>query len=349
MKIAIITDTHYGVRGDNIYFLDSNKKFMDNIFFPTIDSLGIDTIIHLGDLVDRRKYINIQTAKRLREDFIQPIKDRNIDYHQILGNHDVYYKNTNEVNAVEELYGFEFPIYYNTSEVMFDGLRVLFVPWINQTNKNESFERIKTSNARICMGHLEIQGFEMFKGNVSIHGEDRSLFERFHSTLSGHFHHRSTDGSIYYLGSHSQFIWSDYGDDRGFHIFDTETLELTFIKNPYIMFSKIIYDDEGKTFKDFEDKDFSSYSGTYGKVIVKQKNDPYLFDLFCNKIDKVGLIEYQIVEENTIVLNESNDIGEAESTIDIFKNYINKSEVDVNKDKLQETILEIYNEAMIQS
>lgn len=338
------------MRNDNLAFLDSSKKFLENNFFPLIDSMGIDTVIHLGDLVDRRKYINIQTAKRLREDFIQPMIDRKIKYHQILGNHDVYYKNTNDVNAIRELYGTNFPLYETATEVKIGDLPLLFVPWINVTNKDQTIEAIKKSNAKVCMGHLEIQGFEMFRGAIATHGEDRSLFDRFHTTMSGHFHHRSTDGSIYYLGSHGQFTWSDYGDERGFHIFNTETLDLTFIPNPYKMFSKIFYDDAGKTFKDLEEMDFSEYSNTYGKIIVKNKDDPYLFDLFCNKVEKAGLIDYQIVDDhlNLNIEDDSNISSEAESTIDIFKKYIGAASwnANVNKEKLEQTIVSLYNEAI---
>ena len=111
MKIAIITDTHWGVRNDNSAFLDMNKKFLDNVFFPKLRENSVTTLIHAGDLVDRRKYINIQTANRLRIDFIEPVEQMGLDYHHILGNHDVYYKNTNEVNAIHELYRKKFEIY----------------------------------------------------------------------------------------------------------------------------------------------------------------------------------------------------------------------------------------------
>ena len=117
------------------------------------------------------------------------------------------------------------------------------------------------------MGHLEIQGFEMFKGSVVSHGDDRSVFGKFDICMSGHFHHRSTDGHIYYLGSHAEFTWSDYDDPRGFHIFDTETREITFIQNPFKMFKKIWYNDSEP---DFINKkiDYSEFRGCMLKVIV---------------------------------------------------------------------------------
>ena len=103
MKIALITDTHWGVRNDNIAFMDNSKKFLDEVFFPYLDANNIRTVVHLGDLVDRRKYINMQTATRLRIDFLDKLANRGLDVHMIAGNHDTYFKNTNTVNALREL------------------------------------------------------------------------------------------------------------------------------------------------------------------------------------------------------------------------------------------------------
>jgi DNA repair exonuclease SbcCD nuclease subunit len=351
MKIALITDTHWGVRNDNIAFMDNSKKFLDTVFFPYLDANNIRTVVHLGDLVDRRKYINILTATRLRKDFLDPLAIGGYDVHLIVGNHDTYYKNTNTLNALRELvvgkYDFkvhdQLPIGWT-----FDGTNVLMLPWICDENREAILHEIKNTSAQIVMGHLELQGFEMYRGSIVSHGDDRKLFDRFDMVLSGHYHHRSSDGSIHYLGSHAEFTWSDYDDRKGFHILDTETRELTFIENPYKMFKKVWYNDVDDDFLN-KQIDYKQFAGTMLKVIVTNKTNPYWFDKFIENIEQENPLEIQIVEDhlNLSLEDDSDIVNEAESTLDIFKKYIDGVESkNINKEKLENKIVELYNEAL---
>lgn len=351
MKIAMITDTHWGVRNDNVAFLDNSKLFLDTTFFPYLDKNSIDTVIHLGDLVDRRKYININTARRLREDFLEPLAQRGCDVHIIAGNHDTYFKNTNSVNALNELVAgsYSFKIYSEqATEVIFDGTKILFVPWICDENRKQTIKTLQETESQIVMGHLEISGFEMHKGSIVSHGDDRNIFSRFDLVMSGHYHHRSSDGTIFYLGSHAEFTWSDYNDPRGFHIFDTETREIKFVENPHKIFKKIWYNDSDENFIN-KKIDYNEYRNCMIKVVVQEKNNLYWFDKFIENIENVNPINLQIVEDHLNLNLEDDDdiVNEAESTIDIFKNYIESFEdKSVDKIKLENKIVEIYNEAL---
>jgi DNA repair exonuclease SbcCD nuclease subunit len=331
--------------------MDNSKRFLDEVFFPYIDGNGINTVLHLGDLVDRRKYININTARRLREDFLKPLNDRKLRVLMVAGNHDTYYKNTNEVNALREIvssYNHIDILDKAPQEIIFDNLPILLIPWICDENRKESIERIQNSNAPIAAGHLEIQGFEMYRGSIVSHGDDRSLFDRFDMVLSGHYHHRSSDGTVFYLGSHGEFTWSDYDDPRGFHILDTETRELTFIENPFKMFKKVWYNDLDDDFLN-NDLDYSQFKNSIVKVIVSNKDNPLWFDKFIENIESEGPIEMQIVEDhlNLALEDDADIVNEAESTLDIFKKYIETVESKaVSKEKLEKKIVELYNEAL---
>ena len=350
MKIALITDTHWGIRNDNIAFIENNKKFLDNIFFPYLDEHSIKNVIHLGDLVDRRKYINFYTANRVRKDFLLPLDERGITMDIIAGNHDTYFKNTNEINSLTELVDKKYngiSIYYEPIEKIYDGVKILLLPWICDDNRERTYKIMETTNAQICMGHLELQGFEMYKGSPISDGMDPGSFGRFDVVCSGHYHHRSSNGHIFYLGSHGEFTWSDYQDHRGFHIFDTETRELKFIQNPYKMFKKLWYNDKNEDFLKTK-INYSEYAGSIVRVIIQNKTNPFWFDKFIENIEQQNPVEIQIVEDHlNLNLEEDSDIvDEAESTVDIFKKYIKAIETPINKEKLENKIVEIYNEAL---
>ena len=143
MKIALLNDTHFGVRNDSEAFRKYQLKFYNEIFFPYLKEHNIKTLVHLGDVVDRRKFINFQTASIFRKQFWDRLYEDKIDTHIIIGNHDTYFKNTNNVNAIENLYSsfdkVNEPFIYTKSTVVdFDGTPILFTPWICDDNYEHS-------------------------------------------------------------------------------------------------------------------------------------------------------------------------------------------------------------------
>jgi DNA repair exonuclease SbcCD nuclease subunit len=344
MKIALITDTHAGARGDSLDFADYFKRFYDDIFFATLREQGINTVIHLGDMFDRRKYVNFVTAKRLHDDFISKCSEYNIDLHVIVGNHDCYYKNTNECNALKIMYQYSDYLtwYEEPKEVEFDGTKILMMPWINQSNYDQCMDAIENATADIMMGHLEIQGFEMYKGSVTHHGTSMDTFKKFDMVMSGHFHHKSTRNNIHYLGSAFEMTWSDYDDSRGFHIFDTDKKDLTYVINPYKMFVKIFYDDSVEV-----TGDYAHISGTFVKVIVQNKSDPYAFDLFIDKLNRHNPLQLQIVDDNLNLDAVADDeiLDEAEDLLTTINRYI--TNLDVEETTSIETLFrDLYTEAL---
>jgi DNA repair exonuclease SbcCD nuclease subunit len=351
MKIALVADTHWGVRNDGRVFIEAKKRFLDEVFFPYLDKHDIKVLFHLGDLTDRRKYCNYVTLNRLKVDFLDQIKERDLEFYIIAGNHDCFYKETNKLNSLQELLSLSYPkfkIFTETTEIKIDGLPIFLIPWMNVENRDKTMAAIKKSKAQICFGHLNLKDFATSKGNKTIDGDDPRLFQRFDMVISGHFHHRSTGGNIYYLGNPVEFDWSDYDDPKGFHIFDTDTRELEFIQNPSVIFKKVFYDDTSATLEELMNENFESYKGCYVKLVVQNKNNPYWFDLFVDALEKAEITDLQIVEDhhNLDNIDDTDLISEVEDTITIFYKTIDQMEENVNKDALKKIMAELYQEAL---
>lgn len=350
MKAAIITDTHWGVRSDSREFLDYFIRFYSEIFFPEIDRRGIKTIFHLGDIVDRRKYINFVTLRAMRIHFMEEAEKRGIETHIIVGNHDIPYRNTNEINAIRETFSNckHIHLYADPTDIEVDGCKILLMPWINNANSDESFKAMRESKAEIMFGHLEIKGFEMYRGMPSHEGYEPALFDKFDVVASGHFHKKSHYGNIHYLGAPYQMTWSDYDDPRGFHIFDTDSREFEYIQNPNHMFHKVWYNDESKVSEDVLNKDFSHLKNTYVKVIVQSKTNPYWFDLWMNKVYEAQPLEVTIVEDhrNMDTLSDEDIVESAEDTLTVLMKYVASLETKADKTDLDKLMRSLYTEAI---
>lgn len=351
MKIAIVTDMHIGVRGDSKLFLDHQERFFSEVFFPHIDKHDIKIIFDLGDTFDRRKFINYISLERGKRFFFDQIAKREIEYHALVGNHTTYYTNTNEVNSMNLLlreYD-KFHIYENTcEELQLGSTKFLMVPWINNSNYKDMLENIRASDAQICMGHFSIQGFEMDKGHLCDSGLTSDLFTNFQAVYSGHFHHPSTYNNISYLGSPYEMTWSDYQGKRGFRVLDTETRELEWILNPNTIFYKIEYDDADMTIEDIASLDVSNLRDTFIKVIVKNRINPYIYDLFLNKLTDAGAADVKSVEDSLNLESEGlNEImDETKDTKEILHTYIDGLETKVDKAQIKKLIDELYVEAL---
>ena len=348
MEIALITDTHFGARNDNLNFNNYFYDFYEGVFFPYLQQNNIKHCIHLGDLMDRRKYVSYRILKDFRERFIQPFIHLEIDLHILVGNHDIYFRNTNDVNSLNELLGERYKnihLYAEAQEIEFDGFPILMMPWINNQNEIYSFGMMDETKANTMMSHLEIFGFEMHGGHISEVGHNKKEFRKFDTVFSGHYHKKSDDGQIYYLGTPYQMVWSDFGCPKGFHTFNTETRELKRIVNPYTIFEKIYYDD---TQEDYDKHDVDKYRNKYVKLIVVNKNDLYKFDKFTDRLLKADSHEVKIIEDfsdldaNTV----SDDIVEnTQDTMTLLGKYIDDLDIKLEKSKLKGDISKLYHEA----
>lgn len=351
MKIALITDQHFGARNDSPIFLDFYQKFYDETFFPTLEKEGIKTVLILGDTFDRRKYVNFYSLKRTKEMFFDKLQAMDIHVQMLAGNHDTYYKNTNDVNSVDLLLREYNNVHVidNPKTINVGQHDICMMPWICPENYESSLKELNDTKAQFCMGHFEIAGFAMHRGMPSQEGLDRGTFRKFSHTFSGHYHHKSNADGIWYLGNPYQLTWQDYGDDRGFHIFDLDTGDLEFVKNPNVMFHRIVYDDKAETIKEIDGKDLTTYKNTYVKVVVMNKTNPYLFDKFMNNLYNNNPADITIVEDSTELSEGLDDdlLDQAEDTLTILNKFVDSvDEEKIDNTKLKTLLKELYVEAI---
>jgi hypothetical protein len=350
MKIAFLGDTHFGARNDNIHFHGFFEKFYSQVFFPFLREQGITNIVQMGDVFDRRKYINFQSLKLCRDYFFEPLVKEGVKLHVIIGNHDTYFKNTNEVNSITLLLKeyTNINVFEHPSIAEFDDCRILMVPWICQDNQDECMRAIQSTDADMIVGHFEISGFEMYRGAVCDEGMDMKIFPKDIPVLSGHFHHKSQHGNIHYLGTPYEITWSDFNDMKGFHVYDTDTKEMTWVQNPFIMFHKIHYDDQEKSMEEVLATDFEQYRNTIVKVIVRNKTNPHWFDMFVDKLEHAGVIDMQVVDDHFHLDLEADDdiVNEAEDTLTILNKYVDQMQIQGDRQRLDNLIRNLYHEAL---
>ena len=341
MKIAIITDQHFGARKGSKFLHEYFKKFYDDVFFPYLKEHNITTVVDMGDTFDNRRSIDLWSLEWAKENYYDKLEKMGVTVHTIVGNHTAYYKDTNSINSVDLLLKQykNVEVYSECTEVVLDKLNVLFIPWINAENYQDSVNAIKVSDSICAMGHLELNGFRAHRGHVMEEGMACDVFEKFDKVFSGHYHTRSDNGQIFYLGNPYEMFWNDVNDTRGFHIFDTDTLTHTPVNNPYKLFYNIYYEDTN--YKLFN---VSEYENKIVKVIVRKKSKPKDFEKFIDKLYSVGVQDLKIIENFDIQESEEFDIDEEENTLSILNRYIDESEFELDKNVIKGIFQDLYRQ-----
>tara|TARA_R110000782_G_scaffold219863_1_gene307177 strand:- start:1414 stop:2454 length:1041 start_codon:yes stop_codon:yes gene_type:complete len=341
-KVAIINDTHFGVRNDSSTFLDYFLSFFENQFFPYITNANIDMVLHLGDFLDRRKYVNFNTLNKVRSRFIEPMSDMGIEFNMIIGNHDTYYRNTNEINSAKELFSNykHFNVYEKPTTIELDNFCLGMIPWICPENKDEVYSYLTSCNCPIICGHFELTGYEVMRGISFKGGMDDSVLKRFEKVLSGHFHNKSVQSNVEYLGSQYQMTFADLDEKKGFHILDTNTREIEFIENTDKMFYSINTEDIP------DDYDYSVLKDKYVKVIVPTGSVKSNNSKILSIVEESSPQDLNIIEEFFVSDDSTEVVDLRKDTITIINEEIDDLTDNVDKDFLKKTIKDIYLEIL---
>ena len=344
-KFAILGDTHFGVRNDSMNFHKYFEKFYSTIFFPYLKENNITTVYQLGDLFDRRKYINFNSLSECKRYFFDELQKRNIKLVTLLGNHDIFWKESLQVSSTGLILGeYDNITLIDSPTTMYeDNTSIDLVPWICKENESDVFKFIDDSKSDLCFGHFEIAGFPMYRGMHAEEGLSHEMFSKYERVLSGHYHTRSKAENIAYIGTPYEMTWQDAYDPRGFAVFDTKTREMNFVGNPYNIHEKIVYDEQADMCypnqRELKDK--------YVKVVVVNKNDMRRFDQFITDIydqipQDVKIIE-DMTEFNQGTISEEINL---EDTMSILSNYVDSVSTTEDKQSIKTVLKELYLEAL---
>lgn len=349
-QVIVLGDMHIGTRGASDIVMEHQLRFFEDQLFPYMTENGIDTILQSGDLFDSRKFSNHAALYKWNDRFFKKLDELKFTMHMILGNHDLAYKNTLEVNS-PSLFLTHYPfikIYSRPEILKINNLEILMMPWICDENAEEALKILADPPCKWTLGHYEIKDMEMHRGQTAIEGLETDFFKTFDVVLSGHYHTQSKKGNVHYLGTPYEMTWIDYNDPKGFHVIDTKTLKMQFVKNTSSLFYKLEYNDYNCKQNYWKTIDLSAIENTYVKVIVVNKTDPYQFDKFMERLYQISLADLKIVEDLSDYSADAVDDEDLkiEDTKSLLDSYIEGIETDLDKTKLKHMMKRLYKESL---
>ncbi len=349
-KFVILGDVHIGVRNSNVQVMEHQLQYYETQLFPYLEENNIDIIVQLGDLFDHRKFQNHFVIHEWKKRFFDYLLKKDITLITLLGNHDIFYKNTLDVNSTSLLLGeySNIAIVDKPQDITIYGTNFSIIPWICESNREQIEKFVEETESIFCFGHFEFAGFEINKGFLATNGDDPSLYEKFDIVFSGHYHTQGVDKNIFYVGTPCEYTWIDYNDPKGFHVFDVVNQDVEFIQNNKPLFVKYFYDDQGEDDSYIDTFDISLAKNSYVKVVVSHKENIYQLDKLVNKLLQQEPIDLKVIDEidnfDDIEIDE-NDV-EFKDTFDLIKVFIDQLDTDLDRTRIETMMKQLYVESL---
>ncbi len=214
-RAAFCTDIHFGLKGDSEIHNSDCIEFLE-WFCQQTRLHECDTVIFLGDWLHNRTRTENRTMY-YSQIGIEILDSLNLPVFWLLGNHDIYLKNSRDVHPLKHIHNCK-NIQLIEKITQIDD--VVFSPWLVCDEHLNLIER----KCKYIFGHFELPFFLMnqviekvYDGN-GLHIDD---FENCEAVYSGHFHRRQIRVNknkipIYYLGNAFSHDLNDVNDhDRG--------------------------------------------------------------------------------------------------------------------------------------
>lgn len=318
--IALLGDLHLGVKGGDIDFLEYQKGYIKSVI-EFCSNNDINHVIQAGDFFDVRKTTDNRILDYVTGEFLDLLTIHNIQWHNILGNHDIYYRNCNSITPLNILpkISKNFKTYSTIQDVMIDNVSICLIPWLDEAN-TIALDKFN-SKASIAIGHLALDGYAMYSKSIAKTGMQDSVFAKFKKVFTGHYHTISEKSNILYIGSPYHLTWADFvdGDNRGFFVIENDTGAYEFIPNSTSLFTVFDYDCE----KTYTIEDLEQYKGMIATININSKSSEKHYKGFIKLINEVGFIDYRL-QDNTEFISPIVEVVafEADNLLDVFKSTI---------------------------
>ena len=345
MKTAIIGDLHFGVRAASSELHEYMGMFFADLF-AYVDEHRIKNLILTGDVFDSRKTINILVIEMFKDMFLSETIKRDLSVFSVVGNHDIYYRETVAVNTLKTLlrdhqvlHPGQFTIIDEAKDVNIGGTTFFMVPWVCKDNHEAVAKAIKKSKAKYCVGHFEFDGFEMQRGQVMKTAHSHKAYSKFDTVFSGHYHSKSQRDNVLYVGTPYELTWMDYGDEKGFWVFDDG--DVTMVSNPHTLHSKIYYSDGFAPDKNDVHK-------KYVQLFIEQRIPKKELDSYLNVVHSMGPYDVKVKETYNDSLSESTIVHtDMKDTTDMISEYVNDSDLTLDKQRMIGIMHTLYRQAML--
>ena len=366
-RIGIFSDLHIGVSSDSKMRLSETKKCLKWIV-KNFKKEHVDWVVFCGDLFNSRFSINVNTLNA----GIEMIEDLAYNFEKVFlieGNHDTYYKNSNQVNSVTFLQkvGKNDNIFVVDEKPMFVkvGTKTMgLYPWGFTPSNIDEIEKYKIPD--YGFGHFEMNGVEMtgFQKSTGSKFSIHDMFKLGNMLFSGHYHANKiykdvfTSKILYMVGSPLQLDWGDYGKDKKIVIMDSESGNMKEILNETnAMFRKVFYSDleNDKLSKEDVEK-LVKHNFVKFIIDVSYKFDEILkFSDYLKSFDPCTFeLDYLITFSNDKVMDEkmTNISGDFKTNKDYILDYIDmmfpeykKADETLDLEYLKELALNYYDKS----
>jgi DNA repair exonuclease SbcCD nuclease subunit len=332
--IPIVGDMHVGARSGNKLYHEYFSLWLKD-FFQFVDDNDIREFIQLGDMFDVRKHVDTWCLSWFKEKFVKECVDRKLLVHVIIGNHDIHYRESLEVNTpnlVLSEWSDTFNVIDKPTEVAIDGKTFLLVPWIAKSNKEDVEKAIKKSKASYLCGHFEFNGFPMHKGSVAKTKHDHVSYGKFKKIFSGHFHTKSEKDNVIYTGTPYETTWIDANDEKGFYVIGEDTIR---------------FEPNSHTFHEFiRFPEVRDVSKKFIRGIIEDLSDKKAIENWKEKLLAFNPHDIKFQEKTQVTYASSVNMDKIKSTEEFIFDFIDETETNLDKDRLKNIMSGIYQAVM---